>query len=148
MAILFDLPSIWKSSITLLSFVFDVLIDYSSFEIRFAQGNEGEISDFLRKISPLVVSMSREPAAVRIAIFSAASSATMSGLNIFHMKIQVGTYSKRRLKRIFFFSRTSRTHLWTCIAPRSAIRCNIHKCSLFFRFTCYIATGNSIKGLT
>ena len=92
--------------------VSDVLIDdYSSFEIRFARGNEGEISDFLRKISPLVVSMSREPAAVRIAIFSAASSATMSGLNIFHMKIQVGTYSERRLKQIFFFSRTSRTHL-------------------------------------
>jgi len=87
----FDYATVWL-------IYYSTPVDYFSFEVHSAHEEAREkISDFLRKISPLLVSMSREPAAVRIAIFSAASSATMSGLNIFHMKIQVESlYSEPR----------------------------------------------------
>lgn len=128
--------------------VFDVLIDYSSFEIHFARGNEGEISDFLRKISPLIVSMSREPAAVWIAIFSAARAQRPWVDWIFFIwKSRWEPIQSARLKRIFF--------LLTHIAYASM---NMHSAGwdqrwnaifinlpFFFRFTRCIATGNSIK---
>jgi len=44
-------------------FIFDVLIDVRHSRYVLREENEGEINDFLRKIAPLVVSMSREPAA-------------------------------------------------------------------------------------